>query len=710
MIYPKETEIVPAKKLTEWVKEPTVEDLRKDLLEAETAHNNAVTKINGYLDNLYVRNTAAPKKVQGRSSVQPKLIRKQAEWRYAALSEPFLSTDDLFNIDPIASDDAEAARQNQLVLNNQINTKINKVKFIGDYIRSAVNTGTVICRTGWLYEEEEYQEDVPQFEYVTSDSMEDAQAIQELMQIQQENPEQFETEVSEEWKQALQLSMQENIPVIPNQTGTERVTKTRIVKNHPTVEVCNYKHVIIDPTCKGDLTKATFVIFKYATSLSELKKRNKYKNLESLEKNDTDYLSATDADFENNSFKFSDKARQQIVCYEYWGYWDIDGSGITKPIVATFVGKTMIGLEANPFPDKQLPFVLVSYLPVIDENYGEPDGELLEDNQRIIGAVTRGMIDIMGRSANGQIGYAKGTLDVVNAKRFKSGLDYEFNPGISPEMAFYLHKFPEIPQSAYNMISMQNADAEAITGVKSFHNGISGQALGNTATGVRSALDATSKRDLEILRRLAKGIEDIGRKMIAMNGAWLSDTEVVRITNEEFVEVRRDDLAGNFDLKLTISTAEVDNQKAEELAFMIQTLGNTVDFGITKKLLAEAARLRKMPKLAMEIEQFEPQPDPLMVEKTQLEIELLRAQIMESQAKAQAALSTIGLNDGKAQSEQAKANKYNSEADKTNLDYVEQETGTTHEREKDKVLSQQAMKTQGDLLKEREKSRQQPKN
>ena len=711
MIYDKESmnENEEPMKLTNWAKEPKVADLRKDLLEAESAHSTAVTKINRYLDNLYVRNESAPKKVAGRSSVQPKLIRKQAEWRYAALSEPFLSTDDLFNIDPIANDDVEAARQNQMVLNNQINTKINKVKFIGDYIRSAVNTGTVICRTGWVLEEEKYEEEEAVFEYITSNDPNDAAAIEELVAIAQNNPEQFQNEVSEEWKQALQLTMQEGVPVIPNQTGTRMVTKTKTIRNHPTVEVCNYKHVIIDPTAKGDIDKASFVIFKYATSLSELKKKNKYKNLDLINKEDTDYLSATDMDFENSTFKFSDKARQQLVCHEYWGFWDIDGQGITKPIVATFVGKIMIGLEENPFPDKALPFVLVPYLPVVDENYGEPDGELLEDNQRIIGAVTRGMIDIMGRSANGQIGYAKGTLDAVNTKRFKQGQDYEFNPGISPDMSFYLHKFPEIPQSAYNMISMQNADAEAITGVKSFHGGISGQALGNTATGVRSALDATSKRDLEILRRLAKGIEDVGRKMVAMNGVWLSDVEVIRITNEEFVPVRRDDLAGNFDLKLTISTAEVDNQKAEELAFMIQTLGNTVDFGITKKLLAEAARLRKMPKLAMEIEQYEPQPDPLQVEKAQLENELLRAQIAESQANAQAAMATIGLTGSKSQSEMAKAKKYSSEADKADLDFVEQETGTSHERDKDLMMSQESLKTQRELLKERAKEKEKAK-
>lgn len=704
-----ETSALNAPNLTDWANEPKVEDLKKDLIEATSFHSTAVVKIGKYLDNLYIRGDAKPAKVTGRSSVQPKLIRKQAEWRYAALSEPFLSTDDLFNVDPVAADDVESAKQNQLVLNNQFNTKINKIKFIGDYIRSAVNTGTVICRVGWEYEEEQYEEEEGVYEYILSQNPEDSAAIEQLMAMSQEAPQEFEANVSNEWKEALRLSIENNAPVIPNQVGSETVTKTKIKKNQPTVEVCNHKHVIIDPTCKGDLSKASFIIFKFATSLSDLKKKNKYKNLDLILNENTDYLSASDSDFDKGTFKFSDKARKQLVCHEYWGFWDKDNTGMTKPIVATFVGNVMIGLEDNPFPDQQLPFTLVQYLPVEEEVYGEPDGELLEDNQRIIGAVTRGMIDLMGRSANGQIGYAKGTLDSTNTKLFKAGKDYEFNPGVNPATTFYQHTFPEIPQSAYNMLNLQNNEAEALTGVKSFYGGISGQALGNTATGVRSALDATSKRDLEILRRLAKGIEDIGRKIIAMNGEWLSEQEIVRITNEEFVQIRRDDLAGNFDLKLGISTAEVDNQKAEELAFMIQTLGNTVPWDITKMLLAEAAELRKMPKLAMQIKQYQPQPDPIEQQKQMLELKLIEAQIAEANAKAQAALSSVGLNGSKAIAEEAKGRKYNSEADKTDLDFVEQETGTNHAREVDLIEKSSMMKAQGDLLREREKAKQQSK-
>ena len=135
---------------------------------------------------------------------------------------------------------------------------------------------------------------------------------------------------------------------------------------------------------------------------------------------------------------------------------------IAKPFVATWVGQTLIRLEENPFPDKKIPFVFVSLLPKRKSVYGEPDGELLIDNQKIIGAVTRGMIDIMGKSANGQTGYRKDALDATNKRKFQMGKDYEYNGGVDPRLAFHMHTFPEIPASAQFMLQQQNFDAESL--------------------------------------------------------------------------------------------------------------------------------------------------------------------------------------------------------------------------------------------------------
>lgn len=689
-----------AKPLVNWANPPAVKDLKQDFEDARPSHYEHRGRIGEWLDNLHVRGKAKVDSGPGKSSIVPKLIRKQAEWRYAPLGEPFLSTEDLFNVHPTTWADRKAAIQNQLVLNQQFNNQINKVRFINEYVRTAVDEGTVIVRVGWESEEEDYEEDVPDIEFRANPAY--AEIHQQVATMREQDPEQYETSVPQELREAHELSIEHGMPIEPHVKGMRKEKRTRLVKNTPTVEVCDYRNVIIDPTCRNDFKKASFVIYSFTSSLSQLKKDGKYKNLDKINLNTNTVIA--EPYYAGNvaaaNFNFADDPRKKFVVYEYWGNWDIDGTGVTKPIVAAWVGNVMIRLEENPYPDKQIPFVVVPYLPVRGSVYGEPDGELLEDNQRIIGAVTRGMIDIMGRSANGQTGMRKDMLDAVNKRRYEKGQDYEFNANVDPRQGVFMHTYPEIPASAQFMLQLQNMEAESLTGVKAFSQGVSGQSLGDVAAGVRGALDASSKRELEILRRLSNGVIDIGKKIIAMNQVFLSEEEVLRITDEEFVEIRRDDLQGSFDLKLSISTAEEDNNKAQELAFMLQTMGNNMDPEMSKMILSDIARLRKMPDLAKRIEQYQPQPDPLMQKKAELEIALLEAQVANEQALAQ-------LNASKVGTEQAKQSNLQSDTDQKNLDFVEQESGVKQERDLqqhgEQARSQLKLKLLDHELKKREK-------
>lgn len=656
-----------AEKLVDWKNPPTLDDLKQDYQESQSSHHAHVDDVDRWISALNGEQNLAVK--QGRSKVVPKLIRKQAEWRYSALSEPFLSTDDVFNTSPVTFEDTQAAYQNGLVLNYQFNNKIDKTKFIDEYVRTAVDEGTVLVRVGWEYAEEQRMVEVPVMEMQPVDPMQ----LQMMQQQGQEIP-----------PQMMQMMQQGQMPMMEVQTGTREEEQTVVTKNQPTLEICNYNNVIVDPTCNGDINKAEFIIFSFETSMSELKKDGRYKNLDyvNINSQSATVLSAPDHDVnDTSSFTFNDEPRKKIVAYEYWGYWDINDTGEVEPIVATWIGDTLIRMEENPFPDKKLPFVLVQYLPMRKGVYGEPDGALLEDNQKIIGAVTRGMIDIIGRSANGQQGIRKDALDVSNARKFERGEDYKFNSNVDPRQAFHMGTYPEIPNSAMAMIQLQNNEAESLTGVKAFSTGISGQALGNTATGIRSALDATSKRELGILRRLATGIIEIGRKVISMNQEFLSDEEIIRVTNENFVAINREDLAGRFDVKLNISTAEADEQKASELSFMLQTMGNNLPFDMTKMLLVEMAKLRKMPDLAKQIETYQPQPDPMAQQKAQLELALLQAQIANEQAKAQENTVDVQLKSAKADTERAKARDMHSRADLSDLNFVEQERGVPRAHE-----------------------------
>lgn len=681
-------------KLTDWKHEPTIRELMDNYTDARDAHAPQVSEIKVWLDYLNVTGVAKPKVVEGNSKIQPKLIRKQAEWRYANLSEPFLSSPDMFNVMPMTWEDAPAARQNQLILNNQFNTKIDKQSFIDSYVRAGVDEGTAVVKVAWDYKTRTDKVRKATYALIPDDSEQNIALLNDVAALQQESPSQY-PEIDEAVRTAYEHSLKDGQPYRAVVNGSTEVDETVVTVNQPILQLCDFRNVVIDPSCGGDMKKAKFVVELFESSLAELKADGRYHNLDQINEQNLDILSEPDyasPDEGVRNFNFSDKARKRLVVYEYWGFVDIDGSGELQSIVASWVGQVMIRMELNPYPDGELPYVVVPYLPKKRNLYGESDGSLLIDNQRTVGATMRGMVDIMAKSANGQTGVQKGALDLTNRRRFDRGQNYEFNPGTDPRTAIHMHTFNEIPQSAQFMLQLQQSEADSMTGVKSFSSGISGQALGDTATGIRGALDAASKRELGILRRLANGVVQIGRKIIAMNAAFLEDKEVVRVTNEEFVEIRRDDLPGNFDLKLSISTAEEDNAQVADISFMLQTMGPNMDWGISKLLLAKVAELKKMPELAKSILVYQPQPDPVATEKAQLENMLIRAQIAAEQARAAHYASGANLQMAKSGTEEAKQRSLNSQADLADLDFVEQETGVHQERQLQQIDYQNAAK------------------
>lgn len=674
-----------AQKLTKWKKEPSLLQLKQDWEGSKSAHDAQMLKVDRWNDLLHVRGQAAPKKIKGRSSVQPKLVRKQNEWRYPSLSEPFLSSDKLFQIDPSTFEDSKAARQNELVLNHQFRTQFDRVKFIDDYVRSTVDEGTSIIRTGWRRITVPITTEVPVYEHFAITTEEELEPFQQALELKKANPREYNEKTPPELKAALDYYDETGQPNVARQavdpeTGapqTEQVKTEKVLENRPTAEIMNPKNVYIDPTCNGDIDKALFVGVTFETNKAELLKEGKrYFNLDKVNwegntpLNQPDHVTQTD-DINAN---LRDALRKKVVAYEYWGFHDINDDGRLIPIVATWIGDVMVRLEESPFPDEKLPFIVVPYLPVKRELYGETDAELLEDNQKIIGALCRGLIDLMGRSANGQQGFAKGMLDPLNRRRYEAGQDYEFNPNVSPQNGIVEHKYPEIPQSALVMLNLQNQEAEALTGVKSFSGGLTGESYGDVAAGIRGALDAASKREMAILRRLAAGIVKLGLKIASMNAVFLSEQETIRITNETFEVVNREDLKGNFDIKVDISTAEVDDAKAQDLAFMLQTIGPDSDPAMVRMILSEIAELKRMPELAHRIRTFEPPKDPIQEEIKKLELEKLRLEVEELRSKA-------NLNN-------AKAEELGSKTDLNNLEFVETETGTKHARELERQQGQ----------------------
>lgn len=675
-----------AKPITDWVNEPTVEVLKRDLELAKQSHDEQNSKITKWNDLLTISGSSKPKKVKGRSSVQPKLVRRQAEWRYPALSEPFLNSDKIFTVSPRTFEDLDSAKQNELLLNYQFDTKLNKVNFIDNYVRTVVDEGTCIIQVGWDRQTIKVQEEVPVYSYFPIEDPQDLQILQEAQNLRQSNPREYAEKIDDQIKASIEYTEQVGEPVMAELSGSQIVETEKVIDNKPIVKILDNKNVYIDPTCNGDFNNALFVILSFETNQAECLKAGIYSNLDKVNwsanepSNDGEHDSLSEENFKD------DLMRRKVVAYEYWGFYDIHKDGNLVPIVATWIGNVMIRMEENPYPDGKLPFVLVQYLPVKRSIFGEPDSELLEENQQIMGAITRGLIDNLARSANAQQGFAKGMLDPLNKRRFENGEDYEFNPNLPPNLGYIEHSFNELPQTVIGYLQMLNSDAESLTGVKSFSGGLSGNAYGNVAAGVQGMIDAATKRETAILRRLAYGIAEVGNKIIAMNAVFLSDTEVIRVTNRQFIEIKREDIKGNFDLKVDINTVEMDQNKAQDLGFMLQTIGPNIDPAITFKILAEIAELKRMPSLAEELRNYRPQPDPIEEQKRQLEVQ-------EEQAKVEFV--------------QARSEKLMAETNKINIEATQLADGTAHQYDMEKQRAQananQDLEVTKSILKSRKK-------
>lgn len=605
---------------------------KADLKNADQLQKEWLAKRDMWLNESY--GNPYGNEVDNKSKIVSKDIKKQIEWLIPSAADPFLSTSDVIKCTPITAEDTLSARQNELLLNTQFCRKFSRFNFINKAIRVLATEGTLVIQTGWDYEDKEVEEEV---EIAVVDKYGNTIIRKEIQKV------------------------------------------TKVIKNQPTAIVCRNEDIFIDPTCMDDMDKCQFIIHRYESDLSTLKADGRYKNLDKIDTNSGGYDPDFDAQ-DKTEFKFEDKARKKVLVYEYWGNYDVNNDGITEQIVCAWVGDTIIRLEDNPYPDKKPPFIVVPFSSIPFQMYGEALAENIGDNQKVKTAITRGIIDNMAKSNNGQIGIRLGALDLANRKKFLQGKNFEFK---GTPADFWQGSFNQIPGSVFDMLQLMNNEIESQTGVNAFSKGLTGNSLGSSATAARGMLDATALRRLHLVRNIAENlVKPLMRKWMAYNSEFLEEEEVIRVTNEEYVPVRRDDLEGKIDIDITISTYEEANARSQELGFMLQTLGNSIPFELTQLILSEIVKLGRMPELEKALREYKPQPDPIQeqikqleIQKLQLENSKLMAEIQDLSARAGENEVDMKLKEYKAQVEAAKARALHSKADLDDLAMLMKDEG-----------------------------------
>ena len=703
-------------KLTNWKNEPKFSDLEAD--RTNSLHFQTTNREN-LLKYEEIRNGGKEiEKVKpGKSTTRPKLVRKQNEYKYAALEDAILGTQDLFDIKGVGPEDNKSAEQNQILLNYQFRYKIKIDKLVEEIVRTNVDEGSVICKVGW---KTEYGTGIEQQEKPVYASAEESyEMMSQMVQNGEMTPEQ------------MQAMIETGEPM---QIGTEivDVEVEKLIVNHPTIEVRNSANIIIDTTCEGDIEKAQFLIEEYPISFAELKKqeykeetieietvgpdgnttivketktRGIYKNLEFIDENKEEYqYSEYHGESARNS-KMTGKSRIKLKAYDYWGFWDIHGDGNTVPIVATWVGGVLVRLEENPFGHKKIPYVIAKYMPVKREVMGEPDAVLLEENQEAVGKTTRAIQDIMSLDAVNQE-FIDETFfpSPVERENYRLGKTVFFRSGMDPKKAIFKNNVNPVNNIALQWINAQIQDAEAMSGTTLNNNSTNGISV----NAQRRIDSSNSKRDASVLRRITSMLVDAARLIIAMNAEFLSEEEIVRNTNKEYVKISRDDLTGSHDITIDIQTPETNNAIAQDLSMVLQTGQQTMSPELSKKIWARILKLKGQYDLAREFEAYQPQPDPkqqelldMQIEEQRLKIEKAKKDIEEVDSRIHERISRVVENEKDVENKQsqnllrqqqraesaARTRKIEEEADILAQNFVDLTTGAKRARElEDKAM------------------------
>jgi len=595
---------------------------------------------------------------KGKSQIVSRDIKKVNLQQHSAIIDPFVSTPNLIDAFPVTEEDRPTSEQAETLLNYQFCRDFPRYAFISEAYKVQQREGIVIVKVSWESEEGQITKTIPIIENQL------VPGPQGLVQTQV-------------------------------QTGTKQIKTKGLLFNRPTAEVCDNSMIYIDPTCIGNISNAQFAVHKYMSNLSKLKSTGLYENLDKILEQSSSPYDGSDDDYDKrdaNAFSFQDKPRQEIEVFEYWGNYDLNDDGIAEAIVCVWVNDTVIRLEENPYPDKQIPFISCAYDSEPFSINGKATADLIGVDQKIKTSIKRAMNNTLDSGTQGQKGLPKGMLDPINQKRFREGKDFEFNTGESANI--WQGNFADIPNSTMAYYESISREIESLSGVSVIGSSKGGSSLGSSATAAAGILNSTEKREVDISRNLKENLfVPLFRKWHSMNIEFLEDEQIIRITNDEFVTIRRDDLHGNIDIDITVSTPAADAEKANDLSFMLQTMGQTLPFEMTQMILSEVAKLKRMPDLATKIKEYAPKPDPIAEEMKMLELEKLKSEIAERNSRAVENQSDIALKDAKTQSELAKTRKTHSDANNTDLDFVERESGNKRREDvQDKAMDHASKK------------------
>ena len=548
-----------------------------------------------------------------------KLVKKHGEILIANLVKPFITGSSIIKLDPRTPDDIYKTQIDNKLMDFYFNRKFDKSKFIKQMIQVMVKEGTAFIKVSWDETNKNPHSEVLYNEDVFTDT--DAQNIQD----------------------------------------------------------------------------SRYIIHRFRTTVDELEANKNYDSKaverfkQYLNRNEED-SSIAGQDLHDRSLglykRDSDKDNDMFI-YEYWYRKN------NKIFIKSFVESDTSALVLNneQYEYDWYPFIDVPFYNKEYSIWGRALADIIEDEQLFMTSIVRGVIDNMAQSNNGQKFVKKGSLDSVNFQNLMSGKPVvEINTPDSINTAVQDGRFNELPSSVYNLLNVIESQAEGLTGVSKFMQGFIDNPNAS-ATSAQAIMSQSQIRLLDIENNITRGLTSMFRKWIEMIVNYTDEKEMFNITGTTWAEekakmVQRykeqyqfdqmppetqqkaillilkqvekiyDNKTVNYDFKLRVGTDASNQIKINQINMLMQQTAplvqaNVIPPDIVKELIAKLFELFEYPDLADKIEKYQPQPDPIKQQMTQLEMAGLKGKADKEEALAKNAMARTAHTEAKAIKERA---------------------------------------------------------
>lgn len=612
----------------------------------------------------------APPEVDGRSSVVSPDVRNTIESMLPQLMVKFVGGDTVVEFEAQKPGDEQKAEQATDYINHLFYVRNKGENIAYNWMKDALLSKNGIVKVWWDTRvdetREEYEgltdielaqlmddEEIEVTEQKTYPDEEDAekrqQAIEQLtQQLQQASIAAQQNPQAAQAAQQIQAQIQ-NIMSQPEKMLFDVVCKRSKEGGKVKVENVPPEEFLISRKAKS-IADAPFVGHRVARTVSELTSMG-YKNVDQISSDDSvasynmERIERLQWDDEQAYINMEqvqtlDDSQRIVWVTECYIRVDWDGDGIAELRKVVRAGNQILENEVCDVA----PFVSITPIPLPHKFFGLSVADLAMEGQKVNTMLLRGVLDNTWLQINGRYFAVEGQVNLDDLLTSRPGGVVRMK---GPGMAGRLDQGAGDSQLGMSMLEYMKGFNEDSTGWSRYNQGMDGDSLNQTATGVNQITNRADMRLDLIARNFADGFRELFRLMLKLCSQYQQKEDIVKLRGT-WVPVNPRDWRNGFEtcVNVGLGTGSKDQQVAHLMAMLQQQqfglqigTANPKNVYEAQKELTKALGFKSGDKFFSDPAQSPPPPNPMQ---GQMQIEQMKAQL-KAQTDTQSKQAELAL-------------------------------------------------------------------